>query len=254
MGDLSALLSRPIAHRGLHQAAGGLIENSLGAARAAIAAGYAIECDVQITQDGAAVVFHDDDLSRLTDSTGCVRDLSLAALQCLRLRGATETIPSLNGLLATIDERVPLVIELKSAFDGDLRLLQAVAIALKSYRGAVFIESFDPLFIARLRIDAARLGLAHVSLGIVGQANYPEHEWPQLSPCQRRDMTHFLHYPQTRPDFVSWNVADLPHAVPFLARQELRLPVTTWTIRTPEQARQARQWTDQIVFEGFAPA
>ena len=252
-GDLSVLLSRPIAHRGLHHAASGLIENSIGAARAAVAADYAIECDVQITQDGAAVVFHDDNLSRLTSSTGYVRDWPLTALQRLRLCGTTETIPSLDDFLAAIDARVPLVIELKSVFDGDMRLLPAVAAAIKSYQGDVCVESFDPSLIARLRSDAAHLDMERIPLGIVGQATYPDDAWPQLSDRQRRDMTHFLHYPQTRPDFVSWNVADLPHAIPFLARQGLRLPVTTWTIRTPVQAQQARQWADQIVFEGYAP-
>ena len=252
--ELTALLSRPIAHRGLHNAAGGVIENSISAARAAIAANYAIECDIQSTQDGAAIVFHDDDLSRLTNLTGCVRDWPLATLQRQRLRGTMETIPSLKDFLATIEGRVPLVIELKSAFDGDLRLLQAVAAALETHRGPIFIESFDPFLIARLRIDAAQMGMAHIPLGIVAQAHYGEEDWPQLSSDQRREMTHFLHYPQTRPDFISWNVADLPHAVPFLARQGLRLPVTTWTIRTLDQERQARRWADQIVFEGFAPA
>ncbi len=252
--DLTALLSRPIAHRGLHNAASGVIENSRSAARAAIAANYAIECDIQTTQDGAAVVFHDEDLSRLTDLTGSVRDRSLATLQRQRLRGTMETIPSLTDFLTTIDGRVPLVIELKSAFDGDLRILQAVAAALEAYRGIVVIESFDPSLIGRLRIDATEWGMAHIPLGIVAQANYDEEDWPQLSSDQRREMTHFLHYPQTLPDFISWNVADLPHAIPFLARRELRLPVTTWTVRSLDQERQARQWADQIVFEGFAPS
>ena len=252
-GDLTLLLSRPIAHRGLHHAAGGLIENSIGAARAAVAANYAIECDVQITKDGAAVVFHDDDLSRLTGSTGYVCDWPLAALQCLRLRGTTETIPSLDDFLTAIDARVPLVIELKSAFDGDMRLLPAIAAALKSYRGDVFVESFDPSLIARLRSDAAQLEMERIPLGIVGQATYPDDSWPHLSPRQRREMTHFVHYPRTAPDFVSWSVADLPHAIPFLTREGLRLPVTTWTVRSPGQAQQARQWTDQVVFENYFP-
>lgn len=253
MDDVTALFLRPIAHRGLHNAPQGVIENTLGAARAAIVANYAIECDAQVTQDGAVVVFHDDALDRLTSATGRVRDWTLPALQQLCLRETTETVPSLADFLTTISGRVPLVIELKSAFDGDRRLLQEVAAALSSYRGAVCIESFDPFVIAQLRSDAGHMGISHIPLGIVAQAAYPENEWPQLSCDQRREMTHFLHYPQTRPDFISWNVDDLPHAIPFLAREGLRLPVTTWTVRTPEQARQARQWTDQIVFENYLP-
>lgn len=254
MGHLNMLLARPIAHRGLHDAAAGVIENTIGAARAAIAANYAIECDVQATLDGAAVVFHDDELDRLTDSTGYVRDRSLADLQHQRLRGTAETIPCLAEFVAAISGRTPLVIELKSYFDGDMRLPQAVIATLRNYRGAVCIESFDPAMIAFLRDPSQTAGLAHIPLGVVAEAHYTEQEWPRLSAHQRREMTHFLHYPQTQPDFISWSVSDLPHAIPFLARQGLRLPVTTWTVRTPDQAQQARQWADQIVFENFAPA
>ena len=251
---MTALLARPIAHRGLHHAASGVIENSIGAARAAIDAGYAIECDVQLTRDGAAIVFHDDDLNRLTHATGRVRDWTLPELQRQTLRYTTESIPSLNDFLAAIAGRTPLVIELKSGFDGDMRLLHAVAATLETYQGAVCIESFDADMIAYLRKHAAQTGIAHVPLGVVAEAHYPENDWPQLSSRQRQEMTHFLHYPQTRPDFISWNAADLPHAIPFLAREGIHLPVTTWTVRSSEQAQHVRQWADQIVFEHYSPA
>ena len=251
---LDALLSRPIAHRGLHDAASGVIENTAGAAHAAIRAGFAIECDVQLTRDGAVIVFHDDELDRLTPACGPVWGWTLSALRQQTLRHTTERIPSLDDFLDVIAGKTPLVIELKSAFDGDLRLLPAIADILSDYRGAVCIESFDPALIAYLRLHAAQMGLGHIPLGIVGEADYTESDWPQLSPDQRRKMTHFLHYPQTRPDFISWRAEDLPHAVPFLAREGLGLPVTTWTIRSPEQARRIRAWADQIVFEGFIPA
>src|SRR4051794_2404055 len=62
---LDWLTARPIAHRGLHDKAKGVIENTVSAALAAVDAGYAIECDVQLTGDGEAVVFHDFTLDRL---------------------------------------------------------------------------------------------------------------------------------------------------------------------------------------------
>jgi glycerophosphoryl diester phosphodiesterase len=52
------------AHRGLHGP--GVPENSLAAADAAIARGFGIECDVQRSRDGQAIVFHDWTLDRLT--------------------------------------------------------------------------------------------------------------------------------------------------------------------------------------------
>jgi len=251
---LDWLTARPIAHRGLHDASRGVVENSIGAARAAIARGYAIECDVQPTRDGDLVVFHDDTLERLTGACGAVKALDAAVLSAIPLKGASDNIPTFESFLAAVDGRTPLIVELKSAFDGDLAPAKRVAATLSRYRGPVVIESFDPEPIAFLRERAQSLGVAHIPLGIVGEASYDDAYWAMLSPSRRRDMTHFLHYPRTRPDFLSWNVGDLPHAVPFLLRAGLRLPLTVWTVRNPAQASTALEWADQIVFEGFTPA
>jgi glycerophosphoryl diester phosphodiesterase len=251
--DLSWLTARPIAHRGLHDAAKGVIENSVSAARAAIAAGFGVECDVQLTADGELVVFHDDTLERLTDGAGAVAAHRTDELKRLRLRGSSDAIPAFSEFLAAIGGRTPLVVEIKSAFNGDTTAAQRAAQALTHYDGPVAIESFDPDQIAFLRARAAALGIARRPLGIVGEAHYHEEDWPQLSAAQRADLTHFLHYKRTLPDFLSWNVRDLPHAIPLLLRDALSIPITAWTVRSPEMAARAREWTDQIVFEGFAP-
>lgn len=251
--DLSWLTARPIAHRGLHDASRGVIENSIAAARAAIAGGYAIECDVQRTKDGDLVVFHDDTLERLTASAGRVCDASAEALERIRLRGADETIPRFADFLAAIGGRTPLVVEIKSGFDGDRTTARRAAELLAAYEGPAAIESFDPDPIAFLRESADAWGIGHVPLGMVGEARYETDDWTALSAERRTEMTHFLHYPRTRPEFLSWNIADLPHAIPLLAREALRIPVTTWTVRSPKQAAFANRWADQIVFEGFNP-
>lgn len=247
------LIARPIAHRGLHKARDGVIENSIGAARAAIAAGYGVECDVQATRDGDLVVFHDDTLDRLTAHAGRVVDYDASELARLALNGAQEAIPTFSAFLREIAGRTPLVVELKSRFDGDLTAARRAADLLAAYDGPVAIESFDPEPIAFLRAHAQSLNLAHLPLGIVGEAAYEEKHWPMLSPAQRAEMTHFLHYQRTLPDFISWNAADLPHAIPFLARMALGVPVTAWTVRSPAQAATVAQWADQIVFENFTP-
>lgn len=250
---LARLLALPIAHRGLHDSARGIVENSIGAARAAVAAGYAIECDVQRTKDGGLVVFHDATLDRLTGAAGAVAGFSLAALTRMRLLGSDETIPSFDDFLAAIDGRAPLVVEIKSAFDGDLTAARRLAEALASSAAPVAIESFDPDPIAFLRAQGPSLGVGGIALGIVGEAHYGAGDWPELSADQRLTLTQFLHYGRTLPDFLSWSVVDLPHAVPFLARTALHLPVTGWTVRSQAEAGRARRWSDQIVFEGFSP-
>ena len=109
------LTARPIAHRGLHDRAAGIPENTLAAARAAIAGGYAIECDVQISADGEAMVFHDEALGRLTGAVALVAETRTDALRSLAVAGSSETIPTLPDTLAAIAGRVPLVVEVKSA-------------------------------------------------------------------------------------------------------------------------------------------
>jgi glycerophosphoryl diester phosphodiesterase len=252
-GDFSWLAARPIAHRGLHDAARGIVENSLGAARAAVAGNYAIECDVQLSADGEAMVFHDDTLERLTGAQGRIDAMTAGELARLTLRGSSETLPRLSQLLETVAGRVPIVVELKSRFDGELSLARRVAGLVASYEGPLALESFDPDPIAYLRARGEAPGVGHVPLGIVAQARYEADEWPDLPDARRAELTHLLHFSRTRPDFLSFNVKDLPHAVAVLFREGLKLPVTVWTVRSQAQAQAAAQWADQIVFEGFSP-
>ena len=198
-------------------------------------------------------MFHDDALERLTQDKGLVREKRGAQLHALRLSGSDDYIPGFEAFLSAVAGRVPLVVEIKSAFDGETATAQRVAQGLASYKGPVAIKSFDPAFIAFLRAEGHNLGAAHIPLGIVAEAHYDSNDWSFLSAQQRQEMTHFLHYPRTRPDFVSWSIDDLPNAIPFLARAGLHLPVMTWTVRSQAQASMATQWADQIVFEGFRP-
>jgi glycerophosphoryl diester phosphodiesterase len=243
----SWLVARPIAHRGLHDLARGLPENSMGAALAAVAKGYGIECDVRLSRDGAVFVFHDDSLQRLTGQSGEFRACDAAELERLRLAGGDETIPTLARLLAEVDGAVPLVIELKSDFSGDLSLAPAVAAALGDYAGPVALKSFDPALIAALRADAPRW-----PLGIVAQSDYDGDEFACLTPSQWRAMTRFTHASETRPDFLSWRAADLPTPLTAFVRACVPTPVLAWTVRSQDQAAVIGRHADQIVFEGFS--
>ncbi len=252
-GDFGWLVARPIAHRGLHDATRGIVENSLAAARAAVAGNYAIECDVQLSADGEAVVFHDDALDRLTVAQGRLGARTLAELTRLTLGGSSETLPAFSRLLETVAGHAPLVVELKSRFDGDLALARRVAELVAAYDGPLALESFDPDPIAFLRAQGAALGVGHVPLGMVAQARYDADEWLRLPEPRRAELEHWLHFLRTRPDFLSFNALDMPRAVAVLFREGLKRPVTVWTVRSAEQARAAARWADQIVFEGFAP-
>ena len=84
------LTARPIAHRGLHDKSAGIVENTVSAAHAAIARGYAIECDVQLTADGEAVVFHDATTGRLLQTGAVVAEASAASLAALAFKSGAD--------------------------------------------------------------------------------------------------------------------------------------------------------------------
>ncbi|MFV0279500.1 MAG: glycerophosphodiester phosphodiesterase family protein [Rhodoblastus sp.] len=247
------LTARPIAHRGLHDKTAGRIENSPAAARAAIAGGFAIECDVQLSADGQAMVFHDFDLDRLTAQNGPVRRKSAADLAGIALSGSHDRIPALPDFLTLIDARVPLIVEIKSAFDGDLRLARRTAQIVAAQDAPIAIKSFDPEIIAHLRENRDALGLSRTPLGIVAEADFTKGEWAALPKHKQVELANLLHFDASRPDFLSWRVDDLPHAAPNLCRVGIGLPVMSWTVRTPQQRTRAAKWADQMVFEGFTP-
>ena len=242
------LVARPIAHRGLHDRPKGILENTLSAAEAAIAGGFAIECDVQVTRDGEAVVFHDHNLDRLTDQRGSVRDRAAAELTRIAIAATQDHIPTLQTFLDRIAGRVPLVIEIKSRFEGDMVLTRRTAEIASRYDGAVALKSFDPAIVALLRDLTPEL-----PRGIVAEARYTDPEYDHLTDETKREMANLLHFPRTEPDFLSWRVGDLPSAAPFLCRHLGRLPVMTWTVRGDDDRRRAREHADQMIFEGFRP-
>ena len=245
---LDWLTARPIAHRGLHDAAAGVIENTGSAFTAAITAGYGIETDLQPSSDGEAMVHHDDVLGRLTDGSGRLADMTTAVLKAVRFKTSADRMLTLGDLCDLVGGRVPLVLELKSRFGHDLRLVKRAAQVLASYPGPVAAMSFDPALVEALRSTAP--GLAR---GIVAERHYAHHEWDRLSASEKRRLAFLLHAPRTRPQFVAYAVRDLPAASPWIARQVFGLPLLTWTVRTEADRQVAKRWADQIIFEGWRP-
>jgi len=245
---LDWLTARPIVHRGLHDAASGLIENTAGAVRAAIAAGYGVEVDVQISADGEAMVHHDAVLGRLTEGDERLDRLSAAALKRVTFRGSEERMMTLGELCDLVGSRVPILAELKSRFDGDDRLPSRVAAVLTSYTGPVAPMSFDPMQLALLRQKAPRL-----PRGIVAAKYRPHPYWDQMPVWLRCGMGSLLPALTARPHFVAYAIDNLPALAPFLARHALCLPLLTWVVRTEAERQRAARYADQMIFEGFRP-
>lgn len=246
MGNLDWLTARPIAHRGLH--GGPTLENTIEAAEAAIGANYAIECDIQLTADGEIVVFHDDDLDRLTVAHGPLHAKSAAELRKISFRGNDGHIPNLREFLSRVAGRVPLIIELKSRWDGDTRLAEKAVAALANYAGHYALMSFDPQL-----VEAIRSLSPGIVRGIVAQRYYDDAEWKNMPAARKFGLGNLTHIPRTRPHFIAYWIRDLPALAPLFARNLLGMPLLTWTVRTEAERKRARRWTDQMIFEGFLP-
>jgi len=239
------LTARPFAHRGLHDAAAGVIENTTTAFTAAIDGAYGIECDVQVSADGKAMVYHDDALGRLTEGEARLATLTTAALKAVRFRTTGDRMITLGDLCELVAGRVPLLVEVKSQFDGDTRLVRRVAEVLGGYRGPAAAMSFDPAVVTVLRSLAP--GLVR---GMVAESC---HNWDKLSRLQRWRLAHLLHGGSTRPHFVAYAVRDLPAPAPLIARSLFGRPLLAWTVRSGDERRRAARWADQIIFEGWRP-
>jgi glycerophosphoryl diester phosphodiesterase len=242
------LIARPIAHRGLHDAAAGIVENTPTAFAAAATAGYAIECDVQISADGEAMVFHDQTLERLTEGRGRVDAMPASDLKRVAFRATADRMMTLGELCDLVADRAALLVEIKSRFDGDPRLVTRAAAVLAGYAGRVALMSFDPAPIAALRTLAPPL-----PRGIVAERRYTHPEWSPLPARTKRALAYFQHALRSRPQFIAYSVKDLPAAIPWLAHNVLRIPVLTWTVRSDVDRERAARYADQMIFEGFRP-
>ena len=251
MTSIREVMERPIAHRGLHDSGNGIIENSPSAFKAAIEAGYAIECDLQLTADEIPIVIHDGTLDRVTEQSGRVRDISAGQATKIKLAGSKkpDRILSFADLLKLVDSRVAIAIELKPQVDGLNRKLAETAVeALKNYHGPIAFISFAP----ELLVHVKECGFKGPT-GIIIERFVSEEAQDHLNWFQRFSMRHLLHYPRTRFDFVDCdqNALDMPAVRLFHA---LGFPLAAWTIRSQEQADQALKHSDQYAFEGFIPA
>jgi glycerophosphoryl diester phosphodiesterase len=251
----AAFWARPFAHRGLTDRAAGVIENSRAAVAAAVAAGYGIELDLQLSADGQAMMFHDATLDRLTGETGPVHDRTADALRRITLSGGGEgeTIPRFDEVLALVAGRVSLLVELKDQsgppgavppahppHPGDRpahrnrQLAEAAAAALVGYQGPVAVMSFAPELVAAFGACAPKRHRG-LTTGAASGSRLAETA------------------AAVGAVFLSHDVRDLDNPA-VRAVQAAGLPVFCWTVRSPAAEARARRLAQQITFEGYRPA
>jgi glycerophosphoryl diester phosphodiesterase len=236
MPSIDWLKKTPIAHRGLHDLNSKRWENTLSAFDAAASAGFAIECDVHLSADGKAVVFHDGTLDRVTGQKGNIDELTAQQAGQIRVGGTKDHIPTLAEALKLIDGRVPIIIELKGIAGRDDGLVKAVASDLAGYQGQAAIMSFDHHLIRLFGKDAPGIPAGLTAEGLKDE-----------------DMEAHFSMLAYDIDFVSYNVHHLENRFLEFVRSHLDLPLISWTVRSAADKVTSDTLADQITFEGFDP-
>jgi glycerophosphoryl diester phosphodiesterase len=225
----------PVAHRGYHDLNNAVWENTLSAFSRAVEAGFAIECDLHYASDAVPVIFHDEDLERLCNLKGDVRERTSQELGLIAVGGTKDKVPTLKQLLALVQGKVPLVLELKGREADDEGFAEAVLDVLEGYEGKVALMSFDHWLLK----DLKELN-APYPIGLTANGNTPE-EYAEHEKAMEIGL-----------DFISYYYADLPN--PFITRQRDKgVPVITWTVRDEQARKQTFENADQMTFEGFDP-
>ena len=244
--EMQRFAAQYYAHRGLHNEAEGIPENSMGAFARAVAEGYGIELDVHLSRDGEAVVFHDDNLRRMCGVDACVTDLSWAELSKLHLRGTEYTIPRFSDVLALVGGTVPLIIELKFERHAK-KLCETVNGLLAAYPGAYCIESFDPRCVWWFRRHQCAIlrGQLAESFRVHGM---------KLNRALDFLLKNLLLNFWALPDFVAYNMEDIHRARSFrLCCWLYHVQKVFWVVRSPEQCMVAKGEQAIMIFEHFDP-
>ena len=234
---------RTYAHRGLFTKDQSVPENSIAAFRAAVEADYGVELDVQLTRDKQVVVFHDDDLKRVCGVDARVDAYSFDELQTLSLLHTSERIPLFTEVLATIDGKIPMIVELKSG--GDWKTLCPKTLdLLRAYKGDYCVESFHPLLVRWFYLNAPEILRGQLSEAArYSRKGLPLYQAIMLS----RLFTNILAHPQ----FIAYRVG--PKCLSVRLCEWFGAMRVCWTAHpTDDHAKLTRQ-NDAIIFEHYLP-
>ena len=243
---LRVLHTYRFAHRGYHDSADGIPENSLAAFRRAVEHGFGAELDVHLSRDGRLVVMHDESLKRTCGVDRSISELTADELSAYRLEGTDEKIPFLEEVLPLFEGRTPLVVEVKPVHKNHAALCEATCAMLDNFSADYCMESFDPravLWLRKNRPDIVRGQLAE---------NFTRHGEKLAAPL-RFALHNLLTNVLTRPDFIACRVDDRRDLSFRVATKLLGAQEFSWTVRTPEEQRAVEKDGGVIIFELFDP-
>ena len=230
----AVLLRRPFAHRGVHD---DVPENSLPAFQKAIELNLGIELDIHLTKDGQLVVFHDDNLVRMTGEDEFIKFLTYGELKAYKLNNTEYTIPLLTDVLNLVKGKVPILIEIKTNNDMK-KLVPALKNLLDGYKGVTFIQSFNPFVLRRCYKAMPNIMRGQLSSFFAGERL----NFYKKIPIKRLFFKSFSHI-----DFVSYNIDNLPNKYV----NKMDIPVLAWTVKTEEDYIKAKQNANNMIVDNI---
>ncbi|SCK04451.1 cytoplasmic glycerophosphodiester phosphodiesterase [uncultured Clostridium sp.] len=237
------LTNTKFAHRGLYSDDGMIPENSLEAFKKAIENNYGIELDVSFTKDKKTVVFHDDNLLRMTGLNKKISDCTLEELQSLYLNDTDYKIPTFNEVLELVDGKVPLIIEIKSNRDRD-GLCNSVKKELNDYNGRFCIESFDPLIMSRIKKNMPDVIRGQLSMKFTKDNKAPK--------SLKIALEYLLLNFKSRPHFIAYNWIDSDN-LSLRVLRKLGIMTVAWTVNSEKALEVSNERFDTIIFEHCEP-
>lgn len=236
--NLNFLLSNLIAHRGFHSVDEEIPENSIPAFIKAIENNYIIELDLHILKDGNVVVFHDDNLSRMTGVDKNIKDTTYDEIKHLKLKNTDNYIPLLKDVLDLVQERVPIIIEFK--YDVKSGILEEAAMdILKNYHGNFVIKSFSPFSVLWFKKHYPNIIRGFLSSGLESEKCFLKKLF-----LKSNFLLKFLDV-----DFLSYNIDSLPNRN--VEKFRNNHVVLGWTVRNKEDFDKGKKYCDNLICENF---
>lgn len=228
----------PIAHRGFFDNDKDIPENSLMAFQRAAERSYAIELDVHLTKDQKVVVHHDYTLERLSGVNKRLDELTLAEIQTHTLLATEETPPSLEEVLALIDDRVPVYVEIKREAYGEAGALEEETLkVLEAYEGRIAILSFNPQSLVFFAQNAPQYHR--------GQNYEPSKE---KSGGRKKILQAVLSQAwQARPHFLVYNNREMPDTL--LKGFSILRPLIPYNVNSHEDYQSVSPYASNVIFE-----
>ncbi len=235
------------AHKGLYLKDQSVPENSMPAFRAALARGYGIDCDVQRTWDGEAVCFCDTHMRAACGIDEKMVSFNYEHLKQLKLYGTNEHMPLLRDLLAEVNGKAPMMIEVKSpaGMEGISTTCSAIYKVLKDYRGPYCIVSFDPHVLKWFRLNAPEV--------LRMQASMPYFDWreSERNPFRCFYMSRLLCNAKSRPHMIAYSLGK--KNIGFRLALRRGNPLLLYTNNRRHRHKELMESCDMLVFEDYLP-